>query len=125
MKLAARLLLAIALLLPLRSAMAIAGLLCHASGASAVAAASDDHPHSADVDQHVSQSAHHQHEGDKRSASDSSCSLCTSACSAPPLRSTVELAHLLESDGTEGFPPLRPGPATGSTGAPERPPRTV
>lgn len=130
MKIAARLLLAIALLLPFRGAVAVAGILCHSSPEQPVAAAAQHGHH--DHGTHDA-FAPHDHVPPASGATGSqdpgtvasSCSFCTSACSSPLLPSATVTIH---DPGAAGIGPPsvgQPGYASATVGPIERPPRTA
>ena len=144
MKFAAHLLLAVALLLPFRGAVAAAGLLCHMGGSSpatvsqALEPGDRGHAHAA--------TGYHQHGDEARPASEdharhganddlpratgaagsaSMCDLCSSVCAAPALPShCAQLVVLLPATG-ERFPSVSPPRAAPTFGGLERPPRSV
>lgn len=129
-----RLLLIVALLLPVRSAMAVGGMLCHGNAnhhsfATAAPALPATHSHdlTTALDGH-----HHDHSAvkpvvaDSRSGDESAaCKLCSAVCSAPPLPSPGLAVHALLPLGAERFPATVPSLSSVSLDGLERPPRTV
>lgn len=147
MKLAARLLLLVALLLPLRGVLGAGGLLCHSgapvspmsthagdAGGLAGAMSGDGHRehvhhgHGADdpANRHVASGVGAgAADGAGPPAGASTCDLCSSVCASPALPSgTLQLAALLPAAG-ERFPTIHPPRANPTLGGVERPPRSV
>lgn len=133
MRLAARLLLLVALLLPFRGALAVAGGWCHAVGEEAASAATVSHDHNAHAHHDHARghgNAHERHAGDGQplEANDlttASCTFCTAVCAAPPLPAGGVLVHALLPIGAERFPALAPPCSTATFGALDRPPRSA
>ncbi len=127
MKIGIRLLLLVALLLPFRGAMAVAGVLCHADlGTGAVLTTLGPHDvHEAGGHAHDDNAGGHSEHDQGSAPTSPPCDFCSAICAAPPLPvSTVGVPALLPS-GAERFPALSPPRSTATFGAPERPPRAA
>lgn len=135
MRFGIRLLLFVALLLPFRGAMAVAGAWCHDPAAvPAIASANASHHgtaadvvHAPDAAGHHGH-AHHAPTGDGSgplSAPGASCTFCLALCAAPPLPGSPAAFHPLLPSGAERFAALDAPRSTLAFGAPERPPRRV
>ena len=144
MKFAARVLLVVALLLPVRGAVAAAGLLCHMGGSSPATASqtheSGDrghahattgyHPHGDEARPASQDHARHGANGDVPGGTGtvggaSMCDLCSSVCAAPALPSHAAPLVALLPATSERFPAVTPPRVAPTFGGLERPPRSV
>ena len=131
MKSGVRLLLIVALLLPFRGALAIAGGFCHVLPLPEAVATDDRQASAASHGAGHVAHVHHGHDapisenGHALPAVDAACNLCSAICGAPPLPGTTVSVPALLPTGAERFPALDPPRVFRSYGAPERPPRAV
>lgn len=147
MRFGVRFLLLVALLLPIRGAMAVAGVLCHGGPAMPAAAMGQLHDggHAHGVAHgHAEVGALPSHADADASAEDgharapagalagtpgddafggATCPFCSAVCGAPPLPRTGPSVHAMTPSGAERFPALPAPRALAAFGAPERPPR--
>jgi hypothetical protein len=145
MRLGFRLLLLVALLLPFRGAMAVAGVLCHGGGTLPATAATAHHHEGGH--EHAGTSGAHGHDApaptdgqaasghghahgsasiaDAPSGGDASCPFCSAVCGAPPLPATGSIVPAPLPAGAERFPALASPRPTGAFPALDRPPRNA
>jgi hypothetical protein len=130
-KLRIPLILLVALILPVKGAMAAAGMLCHLGSAQAMTAILQPHQHHAEA--HQNHAEHHALDGDSQSDAEddarlipaSSCAICSAVCSAPPLPANGIAFHATAPSGAERFPALSPPRPSAVHSGLERPPRTI
>ena len=122
-------LLMVALLLPIRGALAGVGILCHVGGAPvATGEAATSHHHSEGATDSPGQS--HSMQGHHSAAPDAPaqpdvCKYCSAVCSMPPVPPGDMSFRGLAATGSEPFAPLQfPHLGPFSSGL-ERPPRTI
>jgi hypothetical protein len=122
------LLLLVALMLPVRGALAAVGLFCHVDRPHSVAAASE---HQHDAASHSSpdashQAAQHDHStGHDAPAQSDTCKYCASVCSVPPVAPVDLTLHEPVSPGSEPFAAVTVSPPGPYVSGLERPPRTI
>lgn len=132
------LLLTVALLAPLRVALAAGGLVCHMPAFGSAAG-----PHAAEpMHRHAEQAAStrlgvaHEHGDDAArtdhlsalatdASSPQSCDACVSLCGAPTMPPRVASASPPPVAASERFPSFHPPRALAAWPGPERPPRTI
>ena len=122
------LLLLVALLLPIRGALAAVGLFCHLDSIPPIAA-SQPHKHDTAADHashHQPRKVHHDHStGHDAPAQSDTCKYCAAVCSVPPVAPSELTLHEPVSPGGERFAAIevsRSGPYPSGL---ERPPRTI
>jgi len=122
------LLLIVALLLPVRGALAAVGLFCHVDTSQSIAATLD---HQHDAASHSShdrshKAAHHDHSsGHDAPAQSDTCKYCASVCSVPPIAPVDLTLHEPLSPGSEQFAALTVSPPGPYVSGLERPPRII
>jgi hypothetical protein len=131
-KLRIPLILLVALILPVKGAMAAAGMFCHLGSAQPMSAIVQPHQHHAGA--HQNHAEHHAVDGDSQSDAEddaplipasSSCAICSAVCSAPPLPANGIAFHVPAASGAECFPALSPPRLSAVQSGLERPPRTI
>jgi hypothetical protein len=131
-KLRIPLILLVALILPVKGAMAAAGMFCHLGSAQPMSAIVQPHQHHAGA--HQNHAEHHAVDGDSQSDAEddaplipasSSCAICSAVCSAPPLPANGIAFHVPAASGAERFPALSPPRLSAVQSGLERPPRTI
>jgi hypothetical protein len=122
----------VALLLPVRGALATSGWLCQTDMPLAASAAVHAHEHFGAPVSHPSDDADHagchdsgDHGGQPPHSGSSSCNLCSSICGAPAVPSAGTQFHGLPPPGAERFGPIAPPRVEFAFGGLERPPRTT
>lgn len=128
------LLVLLAVLLPVRGAMA-ATMLCTPGGGGTVHAAmsamgeAEEHRHDghaiADAGQHHDHAKHDHDDSARDHASHDKCNVCSSSCSSPPLPSASVGVEEPQALNSVSFPDLSAPPPTFQSGGQERPPRTI
>ena len=125
------LILLMALILPVKGAMAAAGMFCHSGSTSSHDARTSEH-HAVDHGQ-----SHHHHHGDGNEPSEprtgdgmpsptlASCTVCSAVCSSPPLPAAPIVLLSPPSTAGESFPPVAVPRTSAVIGGLERPPRTI
>jgi hypothetical protein len=123
------LVLLIALLLPVRGALAGAGLLCHTGSASshahAVAPGEHVHSHSGTVS-HDTASMQHVHDGASQALPGAgTCTWCSAVCASPMVPTGESAASLVPPPHLQLFPPVVLPALSYLTLGLERPPRSI
>jgi len=125
------LILLMALILPVKGAMAAAGMFCHSGSTSSHDARTSQY-HAVDHGQ-----SHHHHHGDGNEPSEprtgdgmpspalASCTVCSAVCSSPPLPAAPIVLLSPPSTAGESFPPVAVPRTSAVIGGLERPPRTI
>ena len=122
----------LALLLPLRGAVAGA-MLCPAGGASAAASSHMQHlaAHDDATAMHHDDGAHHDHAHHEQaqptstsSSHDTGCNLCIAFCSMTPMPSAAPTIEPSTLSTTLSFPALQAPAPSFQSGGPDRPPRS-
>jgi hypothetical protein len=134
----ARILLLVSLLLPVRGAMAAAGLFCHEAPPPAQSGSPSNDRHHHTVSESLAGASvgtsdvaivapaggdSVQHE--ETVPASSTCDLCSSICACPPIPSSAMLVVSLPRAAALAFPALAPPASTLSLGGLERPPRVA
>lgn len=129
MKRHAVLLLCLALLLPVRGALAGAGILCHvgSSPIDAVAGEVVHHPDAMPSGQgsHAHDDQHRHSTGHDAPGQSDTCKYCTAVCSVPPIAPADQTFQGPEVTGGERFAALQVLALSPVEGGLERPPRTI